>query len=216
MNGVLIAAALLTAQAATPRGDDFGIHSLVEVPNPYPGMRTFDLVIDLSTPSAFFVAATMHASVVNGTFFDHASVHAGDFAPNPALFASDPLLEYDTFLTSPDVFPTTSSYDPAELGFLTANDLGISADGRRLGNVYGGQDAQAGIEWSAFPITASTGTIARITVMGDADLILRVYGDSLTDAGDFLLPFDLTVPEPKLNGIGVAVLMLCVLGRRAH
>ena len=193
MNGVLIAAALLTAQAATPRGDDFGIHSLVEVPNPYPGMRTFDLVLSLP-PSGFFTGSTLYATVQNGQIFDHAP--SSDVAPNPALFDADPMIEYDTFLTSPDVSPTTALFDPTEVSLFPFNDLGVSIDGTRLGNVYDDGDAETEAVWTAFPTTASSGVIARITIAGGSDAVLVVGGETLTSAGNNTFPFQLMIPEP--------------------
>ena len=197
MNGVLIAAALLTAQAATPRGDDFGIHSLVEVPNPYPGMRTFDLLVDYRAFDSFFVAGDLAASVTNGRFYDHPAPNGSDTAPDPTRFTLDPMLEFDTFVSTPDVFPSSNAYDPSQFGMPPQQDLGVSSDGERLGNVFGDADATTGFSWyDSIPPTAQAGVIARISILGGVDSVMTVRGTTADWRTQLVIPFTLTVPEP--------------------
>jgi hypothetical protein len=151
---------------------------------------TYDLVVTITgTHAGDPWAGTWGMAETDGTFFEHGE--GGDGAPEPALFVVYPALAYDSFWTTPVLYPNTDVAGSPQFIYAPIKEAQY-----REANWYDMLEHEGG-----------TYTIARYTVKDSP--FLHVYGSTVLRYHNPLWFFDLTIPEPgtlALLGLGLALM----------
>lgn len=182
-----------------------------------PGTLTYDFRIRHS-PGDYCTGFSLLATLTDATYRNNSGPFASDYAPDPQYFPFDPRLPFDCFLTGSDLYPNSNTYRAGEFAVPPGNVWGISADGRRFGNIWNGLDATIGFEVGFIPPNAGGDgalyTFARFTFLPESpNWTLNVRGDSISSQGGApLYAFNVTVPEPG-SAAGVVAILLALLAR---
>lgn len=188
MNRLLAATLPLLIVLASSLSADVST-SLVEKQNSLgPNTATYDLVVHVN-PGDDWTSSTIKAVLTGGTFFQHPQGSNG--APDPNLFAFHPTLMWDTFVTTPEYWPNSST-------------------GPFSGPSGSFQPTQIDTAWFDLPPNGGGGdwVVARLSVENlTPGWSLAVKGDHTSVlGGPTLYSYELVVPEP-----GPAAFLLCLV-----
>ena len=134
-------------------------------------------------------AATWAIAETDGTFFEHGE--GGDGAPEPALFAAYPALAYDSFWTTPVLYPNTDVAGSPQFAQSPVKE----------------PHYREAVWFDLLEHDGGAYTVARYTVKDSP--LLHVYGSTLLRYHNPLWFFDLTIPEPgtlSLLALGCGVM----------